>query len=325
MPSETHNHFRVAIVGAGPAGMGTALGLARQGVHPVVLIERADTLGGIPANYRRREGSVPTFVVWSRGRVLFGQQFIEELTRKLDRTDTERYLETEVLGAVGSRRQLTILSPQAGKKDVTADAIVLACGARERSMAERGWIAGSRPAGVYHTLPLLRLLDEHACLPMRHPAILGSDLIALSAAAKLRVAGADPAAMIDRRRRPRATRAERLYFYRWCRPVWYPVEGPVEIEGDRAVDAIRIKGNQRATCDGVVLSGELTPNSELVVAAGLEVRMPERVPAVSRGYALSVPGWFAAGNILGGLHGAEWCYFSGRRVAKAVARYLKPR
>jgi NADPH-dependent 2,4-dienoyl-CoA reductase/sulfur reductase-like enzyme len=303
--------------------MGTALGLARQGVHPVVLIERADTLGGIPANYRRREGGVPTFVVWSRGRVLFGQQFVEELTSKLDRTDTERYLETEVLGAAGSRRQLTILSPRTGQKDRTADAIVLACGAREKSRAERGWIAGSRPARLYHTLPLLRLLDEHACLPTRHPAIIGSDLIALSAAAKLAAAGANPAAMIDRRRRPQATRAERLYFHRWCRPAWHPVEGSVEIEGDLAVDSIRIKGDQRATCDGVVLSGELTPNSELLVAAGLEVRMPERVPVAGRGFALSEPGWFAAGNILGGLHGAEWCYFNGRRVAKAVARYLK--
>ena len=31
---------------------------------------------------------------------------------------------------------------------------------------------------------------------------------------------------------------------------------------------------------------------------------------------------FAAGNILGGFHGAEWCYFNGQRAARSVVKYL---
>jgi thioredoxin reductase len=323
MCSAAADHFRVAIVGAGPAGIGTALGLAQQGVRSVALIDRAEALGGVPANYRRKEGGVPTFAVWTRGRVLFGQEFIERLSRKLDETDTARYLETQVLAADRDSRQLTILNPRAGKQDLAADAIVFACGAREKSRVERGWIAGSRPARVYYTLQLLNLLDGHEGLPMHRPAILGSDLIALSAAAELAASGADPVALIDQRSRPRASAAERLYFRRWCRPAWHAVKGPVEIEGDSAVEGVRITEEKRASCDGVVLSGELVPNSELVVAAGLEVAMPERVPVAGRGCGFSEPGWFGAGNIMGGFHGAQWCYFNGLRVARAVARYLK--
>jgi thioredoxin reductase len=322
MPTPTDNHFRVAIVGAGPAGLGTALGLARRGVHPVVLIDRAGRLGGVPVNFVRKPGGVPTFVVWTRGRVMFGQQLIQRLVRKLDRTSTVRYLETQVLAVNRNQRRLTILNPAAGRHEVTADAIVLACGAREKSRAERGWIAGARPARVYHTMHLLNLLDRHECLPMHQPVIIGSDLIALSAAAKLRSAGADAALTIDQRGSRRARWPARLYFRRWCNPVWQPVTGPVEIQGDRAVEGVRISQGDRAACDGVVISGELTPNSELVVSAGLKVGMPERVPVADTSFGLSEPGWFAAGNILGGVLSGEQCYLNGLAVAKQIARYL---
>ena len=47
-----------------------------------------------------------------------------------------------------------------------------------------------------------------------------------------------------------------------------------------------------------------------------------RKPVVVEDYQLSASGWFAAGNILGGFHGAEWCFFNGRRVARSVVNYL---
>jgi hypothetical protein len=279
----------------------------------------------VPAHYVPKEGGVPTFGAWTRGRVLFGQEYARLLTEKLNRTGTVCSVETEVLEADPAQRELTVLSPRSGKQKVGADAIVLASGAREKSRAERGWIDGTRPARVFYTLQLLQLLDGNELLPTRHPIVLGSDLIALSAAAKLQAGGAEGALIIDQRSRPESSLVERLYFRRWGRPPWRPVAGSVQIEGERAAHSIRLDESDSRTCDGVVLSGELVPNSGLAMAAGLEVSMPERVPVVRSGSQLSEPGWFAAGNLLGGFHGAERCYFHGLGVARAVARYLSAR
>jgi hypothetical protein len=299
-----------------------AVGLARREVSPVVLIDRAPTVGGVPSNYVPKEGGVPTFLVWTRARVMFGQDYARLLAGKLERTGTVRYLETQVLEADRSGRELTILSAQSGKQRIGADVIVLACGAREKSRAERGWIAGTRPARVFHTLEVLHLLDAREILPTHHPVVLGSDLVAFSAAAKLRAAGADEVTLADRRSRPAGGVAERLYFQRWCRPRWRAAEGAVQIEGELSAQSVRFDEIDSRECDGVLLSGELVPNSELAIGAGLEVEMPARVPVVGPESGLSEPGWFAAGNIIGGFHSAEWCYFNGLRVARVVARHL---
>ncbi|MBT7735380.1 MAG: hypothetical protein HN707_10770, partial [Verrucomicrobia bacterium] len=44
-------HFKVAIIGGGPAGIGVAVGLAKRGIGPVVLIERRAGVGGTPMGY----------------------------------------------------------------------------------------------------------------------------------------------------------------------------------------------------------------------------------------------------------------------------------
>ena len=46
--------YRVAIIGGGPAGLGVARGLVSQGIAPVVLIERREQLGGVPARYKKK-------------------------------------------------------------------------------------------------------------------------------------------------------------------------------------------------------------------------------------------------------------------------------
>ena len=66
---------RVVIVGAGPSGVGAAIGLARRNVRPVLLLDRWSDAGGIPAKYPARPGGVRTYVAYTRGRVLFPCQF----------------------------------------------------------------------------------------------------------------------------------------------------------------------------------------------------------------------------------------------------------
>ena len=63
-------------------------------------------------------------------------------------------------------------------------------------------------------------------------------------------------------------------------------------------DRTRTKGS------GVfVFGGRLTPNSELLVEAGIEVRPLTDIPYIKRGGQLAAPGCFVAGNAVGGFHG----------------------
>jgi hypothetical protein len=75
--------------------------------------------------------------------------------------------------------------------------------------------------------------------------------------------------------------------------------------------------------DGIVLCGELVPNSELLVAADFDVTQPGRIPVQTSRNSMSEPGWFIAGAEKGGFHGAYWCYRDGRRAAAEVSKFLR--
>jgi glycerol-3-phosphate dehydrogenase len=321
-PFTPRPRYRVAIVGAGPAGIGVAVGLAKVGIEPVLLIDRADEIGGVPAHYEAKRGGVPTFVVWTRGHVLFGRQFVDGLRMLLSRTNTEIWRQSQVVDADKAQKSLCVVSPQAGKTTVQAEAIVFATGAREKSSSERGWIAGHRPARQFFTMQLLQLIDGCHALPMDRPVIVGSDLIAFSAAAKLRAAGSGESTMCDNRPRPAARFFERTYFSRWSRPDWRSVHQAAEILEKAHATSIQF-GENFQECDGIVFSGELVPNSELLVSNGFAVSQPDRIPSRIGHNELAAPGWFIAGAGIGGFHGAHWCYRDGRRAARCLARYLR--
>lgn len=314
---------RVVVIGAGPAGIGVAVGLAERGIRPVILIDRENSPGGIPALYRKKPGGVPTFVLRSRGRLVFGEELAGRLASKLRSAQVEVWLESQVTELEVARRTVSVIRPWLGRIELSADAVVLACGARERTPAERGWITGSRPAGVFFTKNLLEMLDRHGSRPGRRAVILGSDLVAWSAAAKFKAAGAQEAILVDQSPRPECSLPARVYFRRWVRPQYCGVQGELRLAGARRVSGVSFPDGTQLSCDALIISGELTPASELALMAGLPVELASRRPLVDRRYRFSAPGWFAAGNILGGSRGAESCYRNGLRVARSVAEYLR--
>ncbi|GIT05693.1 MAG: hypothetical protein CM1200mP29_11040 [Verrucomicrobiota bacterium] len=212
-------HFKVAIIGGGPAGIGAAVGLGQAWCW-TDRFDRASWRGwwytnGLPkktgwsADVRRVDS-------WS---VVFGEELAGRLTKRLAQTSTTIRLNTQVTKIYPAEKRLTLLGPD-GFEDIVADAVVLAAGAREQTPAEKGWLAGSRTARVGFTRHVTGWLDRHGLLPARKPIVVGSDLIAYSAAAKLCALGSDEPVMIDRRRSPEASFFERLFFRRWTRPDW---------------------------------------------------------------------------------------------------------
>ncbi len=318
-------HFKVVIIGAGPAGIGAAIALSKRGIKSIALVERSDKIGGIPALYKVKKGGVRTFIRWSRGGIpVFGEEYARWLSLQLAKTEAQVWLQSQVIEIEAKEKKIILVNPDEGRMILTADAIIMACGAREETAAERGWLMGSRPMRVFFTKHLLQLIDGNGLLPMRNPVIIGSDLIAYAAAAKLKAAGSENAVMVDNRHSPQCSFFERIYFRRWSNPKFRGIAAKsVEVVGSGTASGIRLsKENEFVPCDGIVVCGELIPNSELALLGNLKVDLPTRKPIVAQGFQLSESGWFAAGNMLGGFHGAEWCYFNGQRVARAVNKFL---
>ncbi|MCH7731523.1 MAG: hypothetical protein IIB44_03260 [Candidatus Marinimicrobia bacterium] len=83
---------------------------------------------------------------------------------------------------------------------------------------------------------------------------------------------------------------------------------------------------QRGTVNGVIyliVGSKLISNSELTLCGGFEIDLTTRRPAIRSNHRLSFPGWFITGNMPGGFHGAQWCYFDGLVTSMTVGKYLK--
>ncbi len=315
------SHFKVAIIGGGPAGIGVAVGLAKLGIDSVTIIERRNQIGGTPLGYKKKEGSVPTFIEWTRARIVFGEELAIKMVKQLERTDTKIEVNTQVTKIFPTEKKLQLLSPE-GIKEITADSIVLASGAREQTLPEKGWLDGARTVRTGFTRHITNWLDRHNLLPTHTPLITGSDLIAYSAAAKLRAAGSKEPVMIDQRKQPIARIIERIFFRRWTRPDWNGGFSTLNLTGDFKKICAKSNHNGEYSGDAVISSGDLVPNTELALMAGMPIDLPSRKLKLLRGQFMGVPGWFAAGNVLGGFHGAQWCYFNGKRLAKKLKHHL---
>jgi thioredoxin reductase len=160
---------------------------------------------------------------------------------------------------------------------------------------------------------------------MLQPVVIGSHLNAYAVAAKLKAKGAQECVVLDSGRRPNCPLYGLIYFrLRGSHPRFIGGVKTARLTGQGAVSRVELDSGISLPCDGIVVSSDLIPNSELAWLGGLNVEMPARRPVVDSNYQLSATGWFAAGNILGGFHDAEWCYHGGLDAAARVVKFIKP-
>lgn len=318
----TDQHVAVAIVGGGPSGLTAATALAEEVDGEVLVIEREAETGGIP-----RHSDHPGYGMRDLKRFISGPAYARRLTAMAG--DAGATLETEamVTGWAGERR-LQITSPR-GVRTVTADAVVLATGARERPRPAR-LVPGDRPDGVYTTGQLQNLVHIHHTDVGRRALIIGAELVSWSAVLTLRESGCATVGMVSTYPHSEAYAAFRVPGRLLMRGPVFTRSRIVRIDGkDRVRGAIveNIDTGERTTvaCDTVVFTGDWIPDHELARTGGLEMDPATRGPVVDAGLRTSSPGVFAVGNLLHPVDTADGAALDGRHVAAAVNSWLERR
>ncbi|KWX56845.1 NAD(P)/FAD-dependent oxidoreductase [Mycobacterium sp. NAZ190054] len=316
------NRVAVAIIGGGPSGLTAAATLAPSVDGEVLVLEREAQTGGIP-----RHSDHLGYGMRDLHRFLSGPSYARRLTGTAE--DAGAVLETEamVTGWAGERT-LQVTSPR-GVRTVTADAVILATGARERPRPAR-LVPGDRPDGVYTTGQLQNMVHVHHAPVGRRAVIVGAELVSWSAVLTLREAGCATVAMVSG-----YPRAEAYGAFRSAGRLL--LDGPV-LTGSRVVgihgkDRVRsvtvehiATGNRRELpCDTVVFTGDWIPDHELARTAGLRMDPATRGPVVDPALRTSRPGVFAAGNLLHPVDTADGAALDGRHVAAAVLAWLHRR
>jgi thioredoxin reductase len=318
----TDQHVAVAIVGGGPSGLTAAAALAGRVDGDVLVIEREAETGGIP-----RHSDHPGYGMRDLKRFVSGPAYAKRLTVMAQNAGATLETAAMVTGWNGERR-LQITSPR-GIRTVTADAVVLAAGARERPRPAR-LIPGGRPDGVYTTGQLQNLVHLHHADVGSRALIVGAELVSWSAVWTLRDAGCATVGMVSGYPHSEAYAAFRM-------PGRLLMDGPVftrsrivAVEGkDRVCAAVveNLQTGRRTTvaCDTVVFTGDWIPDHELARTGGLTMDPATRGPMVDAGLRTSSPGVFAVGNLIHPVDTADGAALDGRHVAAAVSGWLEHR
>jgi thioredoxin reductase len=310
----------VTVVGAGPAGLAAATRLAARGVGRVVVLDREDLPGGLPAQSEHRGFGLRRYMI-----PVSGHRYAERLVADATRAGVEIRLQCTAL-RIGSREVLAV-SPQ-GLERYRCRAVVLASGCREAPWPFRA-AAGSRPAGIFNTAVVHRLLTLMRELPGRRVVVVGSEDVGLMAVRLLHLAGARVAAIVEELPYLLGFRANYLYSVAVFGVPLLLGHRVVRILGRRRVAGIDVapcepgRGETKhISCDTVVFSGRFVPESTLAFEAGIDIA-PETIgPAITQHHQTSAAGVFACGNVLHGAESADVAEHEGARAAVGVASFL---
>ena len=311
----------VAIIGGGPAGLSAAMALREAGINDIVVIEREREAGGIP-----RHCGHPPFGIREFRRLYTGPAYARRLVEEARKSGASLLTSHTVTGARMDEDKivLAVATPD-GMTEIAARRVLIATGTRETTRAAR-LISGERPLGVFNTGALQSYAYLEHRRPFERPVIIGTELVALSAILTCRTLGARPVAMIESGERPTAP----LPYFVYPRLIGIPVLTEtklVDIIGRPRVEAVRVKdrqGNERdIACDGVILTGQFTPEAQAARLLGVEIDPATGGPAIDQFGRTSLPAIFAAGNVLHPVETAGWCYREGRSIARFIARDLQ--
>jgi thioredoxin reductase len=292
----------VAVIGAGPAGLAAAIKAKETGAQNVIIMERAEQLGGL-LHQCVHNG----FGLFYFNEDLTGPEYAHRFVEKAMDSGVEGLLETMVT-EITPERQIKAVSRKAGYVTFTPGSIVLAMGCRERARGAIG-IPGTRPAGIFTAGTAQRFVNVEGFVPGKKIVILGSGDIGMIMARRLTLEGASVEAVVEMLPYTGGLiRNEVQCLHDFDIPLLLK-HTVTQIHGEQRVEAVTIArldddnipvaGTERIIeCDTLLLSVGLIPENELSQMAGVKIDPVTGGPVVDETRQTSVPGIFAGGNVV---------------------------
>ncbi|MHB1355124.1 MAG: NAD(P)/FAD-dependent oxidoreductase [Anaerolineae bacterium] len=291
----------VLIIGSGPAGMAAAFQARQNGAKRVMMIERNREAGGILPQCIHSGFGLQIY-----GQDLTGPEYASRWYRQASDAGAELLLRTMVLSIEPG--PCVIASGNGNLLKIQTQALVLAMGCRERSRGALG-IPGTRPAGIYTAGTAQRLVNIEGYMPGRRFVILGSGDIGMIMARRLTLEGAEVVAMAEVLPYVSGLRRNLVQCVHDFDIPLHLSTTVTEIRGRERVEAVvlsavdsnwlPIRGSEReVACDTLLLSAGLIPENELSRMAGTQLDALTGGPVIDERHATSVPGLYAAGNVV---------------------------
>lgn len=297
-------NYDVVVIGAGAAGLATAEVTASAG-RSTLVIDRDDFAGGVLMQCIHNGFGLHHFK-----EELTGPEYAERLESAARNAGAEFLLQTTVMDfnlADNENKELLALSPEYGVMRITAKAVMLAMGCRERNRGNIG-IPGRRPAGIFTAGLAQRLINMSGLLPGKSAVIIGSGDIGLIMARRLTWSGIPVKAVVEIRPFPSGLTRNIVQCLNDFNIPLYLGHTVSKINGADRVESVEISplvdgvsDSSRSftiECDTVLLSAGLIPENELSKRGGVTINMTTGGPLVDAWRMTNIPGVFAGGNVL---------------------------
>ena len=294
--------YDIVVIGGGPAGLAAAIAAKKAGAKNLVVLERDAMLGGILNQCIHNGFGLHTFK-----EELTGPEYAARYIEEAAKLEIPYKLGAMAL-SVSPEKEITYISGEEGIQKISAKAVILAMGCRERPRGALN-IPGFRPAGIYSAGTAQRLMNIEGYHVGRKVVILGSGDIGLIMARRMTLEGAKVEVVAELM--PYSGGLKRnivqcLDDYGIPLKLSHTVVG---IEGKERLTGVMIAAvdenrhpipgtEEHYDCDTLLLSVGLIPENELTREIGAAMSRVTSGPEVDDRLQTGVSGIFACGNVL---------------------------
>ena len=317
---------QLAIIGGGPAGLAAAAAAYDAGLRDILILERSGELGGILNQCIHAGFGLHTF-----HQELTGPEYAQRYIDAVQERGIPAWTDCMVLD-VSPEKVLTVTGRSVGLQQIKAQAVVLAMGCRERPRGALN-IAGTRPAGIWSAGTAQRMVNMEGYLPGRQVVILGSGDIGLIMARRMTLEGAEVKAVAEVMPYSGGLKRNIVQCLDDFDIPLYLSTTVVEIHGQEHLTGVTlaqvddrrlpVAGTERyIPCDTLLLSCGLIPENELSRGMGVDISPVTNGPVVDESLQTSIPGVFAAGNVLHVHDLVDYVSEEAAAAGRAAVRYL---